>query len=59
MHAKRRQLAGNLEQIGDHQQQALRGREGGGQRAALQRAMHGADGAGLGLHFDDVGHGAP
>jgi hypothetical protein len=36
------QLARDLVHIGDHQQQALRGGEGGGQRAGLQRAVHGS-----------------
>ena len=37
-----RQLARDLVHVGDHQQQALRGGEGGGQRARLQRAVDGA-----------------
>ena len=44
---RRRQLARDLEHVRDHQQQALAGREGRGQPAALQRAVHGAGGARL------------
>ena len=55
----RGQLAGDLEHVGDHQQQALRGGEGGGQRAGLQGAVHCARGAAFGLHFDDQWDGAP
>jgi hypothetical protein len=53
------QLAGDLEHVGDHQQQALRGGEGGGQRAGLQRAVHRAGGAALGLHLHDLRHLTP
>ena len=56
---RRRQLAGDLEHVRDHQQQTLRRREGRRQRAGLQRAVHGAGGAALALHLDDVRHGAP
>ncbi len=56
---RRGQLAGDLVQIGDHQQQPLRGRERGRQRAGLQRAMHSAGGPALALHLDDQGHVAP
>ena len=59
MDDRRGQLAGDLEHVGHHQQQALRGGEGGGQGAFLQRAVQGAGGAGLGLHLDHVGHLAP
>ena len=47
------QLAGDLIHIGDHQQEALRGGVGGGQRARGQRAVHSAGRAGLGLHLGD------
>ena len=59
VHAQRRELAGDLEQVRDHQQQALRRRERRGQRAGLQRPVQGARGAALGLHLDHVGHRAP
>ena len=49
----RRQFAGNLEHVGDHQHQALRGREGGGEGAGLQRAVYGAGGAAFALHLLD------
>ena len=45
------QLAGDLVHIGDHQQKALAGSEGGGQRAGRQTAVHGARRARLGLHL--------
>ena len=54
-----RQLAGDLEHVRDHQQQPLRGGERGRQRAPLERAVERAGGAGLALHLDHVGHGAP
>ena len=47
----RRQLAGDLEHVGQHQHQALRGGEGRRQRARLQRAVHGAGGAAFALHL--------
>ena len=56
---RRRQLAGDLEHVRDHQQQALRRGERGGQRTLLERAVQRAGRAGLGLHLDHVGHGAP
>ena len=53
------EFAGDLEHIGDHQQQALRGREGGSERAGLQCAMQRAGRSAFALHFDHRGHGAP
>ena len=50
------QLPGDPVHVGDHQQQALRGGEGGGQGPALEGAVHGSGGASLGLHLDDGGH---
>ena len=44
-------LAGDTVQGGDHQHQALRGGEAGGQRTGLQCAVARAAGAGLGLHL--------
>ncbi len=55
VHAEGRQLARDLEQVGQHQQQPLRCGEGGRKRAGLQGAMHRAGRAALGLHFDDIG----
>ena len=59
VHHGRRQLAGDLVHVGDHQQQALRGGERRRQRAALQRAVQRPGGAALALHLDhrrDVPH---
>ena len=53
------QLARDLVHVRDHQQQALRGGEGGRERAALQRAVDRAGRAALALHLDHRGHGAP
>jgi len=53
------ELAGNFVHIGDHQQQPLRGSEGGAQRAGLQRAVYSTGGAALRLHLDHCRHGAP
>ena len=49
-----KQLTSDLVHVRDHQQQALRSRVGGGQRAGCQRAVHRTRGARLGLHFDDL-----
>ena len=59
MEDRRRQFAGDLVHVGNHEEQALRGREGRGQRPGLQGAMHGAGGAALGLQLDNPRHGAP
>ena len=48
---RRGQLAGDLEHVRQHQQQALRGREGRRQRAGLQSTVHGAGRPALALHF--------
>ena len=50
----RQHLACDLIHIGDHQQKSLRSGVSGGQRAGLQRAVHRAGGAALGLHLDDL-----
>ena len=52
---ERRQLARDLVHVGDHQQQALRRREGGRERARLQRAVDRAGRARLRLHLDHLG----
>ena len=49
------QLPGDPVHVGDHQQQALRGGEGGGQGPALEGTVHGAGCSALGLHLDDGG----
>ena len=51
-------LAGDLVHVGDHQQQALRGGVGGGQRTGVERAVHAAGGAGLGLKLRNLDGGA-
>ena len=56
---RRRQLAGDLEHVGDHQEQALRRRERRRQGTLLERAVEGARRARLGLHLDDVRDLAP
>jgi hypothetical protein len=59
VHDERRQLPGDLEHVREHQQEALRRREGGRERAGLKRAVHRAGGAALRLHLDDGGDVAP
>ena len=49
----REKLAGDFVHVGDHQEQALRRGVGGGQRAGLQRSVHGACSAGFRLHFNN------
>jgi hypothetical protein len=54
-----RQFAGDLVEVGNHQQQALAGGEAGRQRAGGERAVQRAGGAGFGLHLDDGRHRTP
>ena len=56
---RRRQLAGDLVHVRDHQQQALRRGERRGERATLKRAVQRAGGSALALHLDHRGHAAP
>ncbi len=56
---RRRQLAGDLVHVGNHQQKTLRCRKRRRQRPRLQGAMDGAGGTALGLQFDDPGNAAP
>ncbi len=56
---RRQVLAGDLVEVRDHQQQALRRGERRGERSAEEGAVEGAGGTGLGLHLDHVGHVAP
>ena len=58
VHDAGQELAAHGVHGGDHQHEALGGREGGGQGAGLQRAVAGTGGAGLGLHLDHVHRGA-
>ena len=53
------EFSGDLEHVGDHQEQALGGGEGGAQRASLQGAMQRARSAAFALHLDDRWDGAP
>ena len=50
----RQKLAGHLVEIRDHQQEALRCRVRRRQSTGLQRAVHSASGACLGLQLDDL-----
>ena len=50
----RQAFAGDLVHVGDHEEQALRRREGRRQRAGGERAVHRAGGAGFGLHLDHL-----
>ena len=59
MHRERQQFAGDLVEVGDHQQEPLRSREGRRQRPAEQTAVHGAGHPALGLHLHDARHLAP
>ena len=54
VHDARQELAAHGVHRRDHQHQALRGGEGRGERARLQRAVAGAGRAGLRLHLNDV-----
>ncbi len=47
----RKQFAGDLVHIGNHQQEALGCREGGGQAACLKGTVHGAGSAAFALHL--------
>ena len=55
----RGQLAGDLEHVGDHQQQALRGGEGGGEGPGLQCAVQRAGSAAFALQLFHDGQCAP
>ncbi len=59
VHRGRGQLTRNLEHVGDHQQQALRGCECGPESAGLQCAVECARGATLTLQFFHNGQRAP
>ena len=56
---RRRQLAGDLVHVRQHQQQTLRTGEAATQRAGLDRAVERPGRAGLRLHLDHPRHGAP
>ena len=45
------EFTGDLVHVGNHEQQALRCGEGGGQCAGLERTVHSAGGTALALHF--------
>ncbi|MPM21900.1 hypothetical protein SDC9_68350 [bioreactor metagenome] len=50
----RQQFTSDLQHVGDHKQQALRGRKGSGQSACGEGAVKSTRCAALGLHFSDV-----
>ena len=54
MQDRRGQLSGDLEHIGNHQKQALRGRKGDAQRPGLQCAVQGAGRATFALHLNHM-----
>ena len=53
------ELTGDFVEVGDHQQQPLRRREGGGKRPRLQGAVHHASHTGFALHLHHGRHRAP
>ena len=53
------EFARDLVEVGDHQQETLRGGKGGGQGASQQAAMDSAGDAALGLELNDPRHLAP
>ena len=59
VHREGGQLAGDLVHVGDHQEEALRRREGRRERPGLQGPVDRPGRAALGLHLDHVGHDAP
>ena len=59
MEHRRGQLAGDLEHVGQHEEQPLRRGERRRQRAGLERAVEGAGRTGLRLHLLDHRHVAP
>ena len=56
---EREEFAGDLVEVGDHQQEPLRARERGGERASEETAVDGAGDAALGLELGDLGDHAP
>ena len=46
-------FTGDLVHVGDHEQEALRSREGGGQSTGDQRTVHSTGSTSFGLHFTD------
>ena len=59
MDHRRGQLTGDLEHVGEHQQQALAGGERRRHGAPRDRAVQCASRTGLALHLDHLWHGAP
>ena len=59
METKRQQLAGDLVQVGDHQQEPLGSGERGGDRSGLERTVHRSRGTPFGLKLDDDRHLTP
>ena len=56
---RRGQLAGDLEHVRNHQEQALRCGEGGAQGTGGEGTMDGTCSPGLALHLDDIGNDTP
>jgi len=56
---RRRQFAGDLVHVGDHQEKPLRRREGRGHGTGRQSAVHRAGSTALRLQFDHAGNRAP
>ena len=59
MHGGRGEFTGDLEHVGDHEQEALRGGEGGSESTGLQCAVQRAGSAALALQFLHDGQCAP
>ena len=59
VHHEGGELSGDLEHVGQHQEQPLRGREGRGERPGLERAVERSGRAALALHLDHLGDDAP
>ena len=58
MEDRGQEFAGYLVHVGDHQQEPLRGRVGGGESAALQGAVQSSCRAAFGLHLDHAHRGS-
>ena len=59
VHAHGGEFTCDLVHVGDHQQQTLGSREGGGEGSALKGTVHGSGGTPFGLHLDHIRGGSP